>query len=106
MPVAGMASGKGPPDIFSGQPCQDVFIFGYIRLVVVVNKLVSENLLKSDKYSQSQNQINYKTLKLFNPWLRETRLTNSKGKKYYIQIPYESFRTDSYTPKIDPINLY
>jgi len=50
--------------------------------------------------------LNYKTLKLFNPWLRETKLTNSKGKKYYIQIPFESFRTDSYTPKIDPINLY
>ncbi|WP_405227514.1 lytic transglycosylase domain-containing protein [Dokdonia sp. Asnod1-B02] len=31
--------------------------------------------------------INYKLLKLHNPWLRETKLNNSSGKKYYIEIP-------------------
>lgn len=31
--------------------------------------------------------INYKILKLHNPWLREAYLTNQTGKKYYLQIP-------------------
>lgn len=31
--------------------------------------------------------INYKLLKLHNPWLRETKLNNSSRKKYYIEIP-------------------
>ena len=31
--------------------------------------------------------INYKILKIHNPWLRETRLNNKSGKKYVIEIP-------------------
>jgi len=31
--------------------------------------------------------LNYKLLKDFNPWLRQTYLTNSSGKKYSIKIP-------------------
>ena len=31
--------------------------------------------------------INYKILKLHNPWLRETYLKNSSGKEYFIEIP-------------------
>ena len=31
--------------------------------------------------------INYKILKLFNPWLRETYLINESGKPYYLAIP-------------------
>ncbi|MCD6354832.1 MAG: lytic transglycosylase domain-containing protein, partial [Prolixibacteraceae bacterium] len=31
--------------------------------------------------------ISYKTLKDFNPWLRENYLTNTAGKKYVIKIP-------------------
>lgn len=31
--------------------------------------------------------LNYKTLKLYNPWLRENYLTNRKGKLYKIKIP-------------------
>ncbi|MFW5755657.1 MAG: lytic transglycosylase domain-containing protein [Tangfeifania sp.] len=34
-----------------------------------------------------ENGINYKLLKDFNPWLRQTYLTNSAGKKYTIKIP-------------------
>ena len=33
------------------------------------------------------NGINYKLLKDFNPWLRQTYLTNSSGKKYTLKIP-------------------
>jgi len=31
--------------------------------------------------------INYKYLKDFNPWLRDDKLTNAKGKKYTVKIP-------------------
>lgn len=33
--------------------------------------------------------INYKTLKMFNPWLRDTFLKNKNGKKYMLKIPEE-----------------
>ena len=36
---------------------------------------------------------NYKTLKLLNPWLRDVKLTNAKGKTYEILLPTEAFDT-------------
>lgn len=35
--------------------------------------------------------INYKILKLHNPWLREPHLNNSSGKQYFIDIPKEGY---------------
>lgn len=35
--------------------------------------------------------INYKILKLHNPWLRETYLKNATGKEYYIEIPEKGY---------------
>lgn len=35
--------------------------------------------------------INYKILKIHNPWLRENRLNNKSRKKYYIEIPKEGY---------------
>ncbi len=32
-------------------------------------------------------KINYKTLKLYNPWLRENHLNNRSRKKYFIRLP-------------------
>ena len=37
--------------------------------------------------------ITYKTLKMFNPWLRETFLKNPTGKTYTLKIPEKGFRT-------------
>jgi membrane-bound lytic murein transglycosylase D len=37
--------------------------------------------------------ITYKTLKMFNPWLRETFLKNPIRKTYFIKIPEKGFRT-------------
>jgi len=37
--------------------------------------------------------INYKILKTFNPWLRETYLKNPNGKTYKLKIPEKGFRT-------------
>jgi len=37
--------------------------------------------------------ITYKTLKMFNPWLRETFLKNTARKTYTLKIPEKDFRT-------------
>ncbi|MEO9954763.1 lytic transglycosylase domain-containing protein [Nonlabens sp.] len=37
------------------------------------------------------NNINYKILKIHNPWLREPKLNNKSGKEYLIQIPKEGY---------------
>jgi hypothetical protein len=41
----------------------------------------------------SRYGINYKVLKIFNPWLREKRLTNSHKKTYYIRIPEDGMKS-------------
>lgn len=40
--------------------------------------------------------INYKILKMFNPWLRTTSLKNPSLKTYTLKIPEEGFRTKNY----------
>lgn len=35
--------------------------------------------------------INYKILKIHNPWLRDKKLTNTSGKKYAIEIPTSGY---------------
>ena len=47
--------------------------------------------------------INYKMLKYFNPWLRDTFLENKKKKEYMIKIPEKGFR--SYSKIIDQIKI-
>lgn len=41
-------------------------------------------------FAKSQG-INYKILKIHNPWLRETKLLNDTGKKYQIEIPLKGY---------------
>lgn len=41
-------------------------------------------------FAKSQG-INYKILKIHNPWLRETKLINDTGKKYQIEIPLKGY---------------
>ncbi|UJH91981.1 transglycosylase SLT domain-containing protein [Antarcticibacterium sp. 1MA-6-2] len=38
-----------------------------------------------------EHGINYKILKLHNPWLREAHLDNNSGKKYKIEIPQKGY---------------
>jgi hypothetical protein len=35
--------------------------------------------------------INYKILKIHNPWLRDKKLTNTSGKKYVVEIPTSGY---------------
>lgn len=38
-----------------------------------------------------RQEINYKILKIHNPWLRETKLLNDTGRKYQIEIPLKGY---------------
>ncbi len=40
-----------------------------------------------------ENGMNYKTLKIFNPWFLENKLNNASAKKYKILKPQEGYRT-------------
>ncbi len=50
-------------------------------------------------YAENFN-TNYKMLKIFNPWLRDSFLTNKYNKKYIIRIPSEGSRTKNYIKDI------
>jgi hypothetical protein len=39
-----------------------------------------------------KHSINYKVLKIFNPWLRDNKLSNTSGKTYYVSIPKKGYR--------------
>lgn len=43
-----------------------------------------------------QYGVNYKLIKLFNPWLRENYLPIKQGKSYLIKIPRKGFREEAY----------
>jgi len=59
-------------DLYKGIPTRKVTIDGPVADFVAFAK---------------DHGINYKILKLHNPWLRETRLNNKTGKQYIIDIP-------------------
>ncbi|MEL6812321.1 MAG: lytic transglycosylase domain-containing protein [Bacteroidota bacterium] len=44
-------------------------------------------------YFAKQFDINYKILKIHNPWLRDNYLKNASGKEYYIEIPEKGHYT-------------
>jgi len=56
---------------------------------VEVDTAVTDFVLFSERFG-----INYKILKLHNPWLREPHLNNKSGKQYYIEIPKEGHYTN------------
>ncbi|GGX14924.1 murein transglycosylase [Aquimarina muelleri] len=56
------------------------------------NVLVDKPISDFNEFAK-QYAINYKILKLHNPWLRETHLNNSTSKEYLIQIPREGYYT-------------
>lgn len=55
---------------------------------VSVDSAVTDFVKFSEKYG-----INYKILKLHNPWLREPHLNNKTKKEYFIEIPNDGFYT-------------
>lgn len=53
---------------------------------------VREDIENLYQFSKDQG-INYKILKLHNPWLRNTELKIKEGKTYYIEIPTEGYKS-------------
>ncbi len=53
---------------------------------VEVDTAVTDFVKFAERYG-----INYKILKIHNPWLRENKLNNKSRKKYYIEIPKEGY---------------
>lgn len=47
-----------------------------------------------------KHDTNYKMLKYFNPWLRDSFLTNKYNKKYILKIPVKGSRTKNYTKNL------
>jgi membrane-bound lytic murein transglycosylase D len=54
------------------------------------NVAVDSTITNLTAFAQSQG-INYKVLKIHNPWLRDKKLLNSTRKKYEIKIPLEGY---------------
>jgi membrane-bound lytic murein transglycosylase D len=54
---------------------------------VNVDTAVEDFAIFASRYS-----INYKVLKIFNPWLRDKKLSNSSRKTYQISIPRKGYR--------------
>jgi len=52
--------------------------------------IIDSSITDLADFAKSQG-INYKILKIHNPWLRETRLLNNTGKKYQIEIPLSGY---------------
>jgi hypothetical protein len=51
---------------------------------------VDSTIADLTSFAQSQG-INYKILKIHNPWLRDKKLLNPNKKKYEIKIPLEGY---------------
>ena len=58
---------------------------------VEVDSSITDMIAFSKKYD-----INYKILKIFNPWLRAHQLTNKTKKKYILDIPKDGARSKKY----------
>lgn len=46
------------------------------------------------------HHVNYKTMKIMNPWLRKNTLTNASGKTYYIAIPKDKLSEEELLKQI------
>lgn len=55
--------------------------------VIQTKKIVIDSSIQNLADFAISQKINYKILKLFNPWLRTNSLTNTQKKKYIIDIP-------------------
>ncbi len=69
---------------------------------LIYRKVKVDSSITSMVEFASYFNMNYKMLKYFNPWLRETQLTNKEGNVYEISIPFKDFRSDVY--KEEPLN--
>ena len=52
--------------------------------------VVDSSITDLAKFAKTQG-VNYKILKMHNPWIRDKKLTNTSGKKYEIEIPTSGY---------------
>lgn len=52
--------------------------------------IIDSSITDLAKFAKTQG-VNYKILKIHNPWLRDKKLTNTSGKKYEIEIPTSGY---------------
>lgn len=52
--------------------------------------IIDSSITDLVKFAKTQG-VNYKILKIHNPWLRDKKLTNTSGKKYEIEIPTSGY---------------
>ncbi|MCL9769252.1 lytic transglycosylase domain-containing protein [Flavobacterium sp. HXWNR69] len=52
--------------------------------------VIDSSITDLAKFAKIQG-VNYKILKIHNPWLRDKKLTNTTGKKYEIEIPTSGY---------------
>lgn len=65
-------------------------------------KLVVDSSITDFARFARNEGVNYKVLKIFNPWLRKTYLTNSSNKTYTILIPKDGYHDFDVTELIKP----
>jgi hypothetical protein len=63
VPIGGVGRGEGPFDTLRVQSVLDVLVFGYVLVVIVIEKLIVPYLLKSDKCSCPKQQANQEYIK-------------------------------------------
>jgi hypothetical protein len=59
--------------------------------MVLTKKIVIDSTVNNLADLAIKQGINYKLLKIHNPWLRTTKIVNTSNKKYQIEIPLEGF---------------
>ncbi|MFC2096593.1 lytic transglycosylase domain-containing protein [Bacteroidota bacterium] len=64
--------------------------------------MVDSSITDFAEFAKKQS-INYKILKYFNPWLRDSFLTNKNRREYVIRIPKDGYR--SYSKIIDYLEI-
>lgn len=79
------------------QIMQNPFKYGFNLLpadsypVLPIKKVVVNTSIPDLAVFAKQQGINYKILKIHNPWLRDRELNNPKGKEYIFEIPVKGY---------------
>ncbi len=65
--------------------------------IPTTNILIDEPITDFNAFA-AKHHINYKILKLHNPWLRQTHLNNASRKEYIVKIPKEGYYKTAVAP--------
>jgi hypothetical protein len=58
---------------------------------IAVKKIEVDSTINNLATFAKSQGINYKVLKIHNPWLRDKKLINKTGKKYELEIPISGY---------------